>query len=134
MLKEFQNFKLKDESGKNDLIIEVNWDKGNKKTNDCKILKLIYPDKTQAFIKREYLNSLLFVIGVPEEQRKMLPQTITRAKWYETTLSIEAKKDIRKGEKIIFPIKITLPAEREEVIGKVEKKSNLLVPVKNKWI
>lgn len=134
MEKQYNKFRLEDQSGNlKDLIIEVNWNEKDPKTNECKVLKLTYPDGQQAYVKKEYLNSLLFVLGTAEEQKKMIPQTLTKVKWYETTVGVTATKDIRKGEKIVFPIKISLPAEREEVIGKVEKQSNILVPNKSKY-
>ena len=69
--------------------------------------------------------AILFAIGNEAEQRKMIPQKLTRVKWYETVVSVKATKDIRKGENITFPIKITLPSVEEEVIREVKRESNL---------
>lgn len=99
------------------LYIEVNWKEDDKKTNECKVLKLTFPDGKEAFMKREHLLSVLFAISKEEDQRKMIPQTVKKVRWYETVVSVKAKKDIHKGENITFPIKLTLPAEKTERIG-----------------
>lgn len=132
MIDTHEAFKMKDISGKNDLLIEVNWNPKDEKSNGCKVLKLTYPDKTTAYIKKEYLNSVLFAIGNEEEQRKMIPQIMRRVRWYETVLSVKATKDIRKGEQITFPIKLSLPSEEKEIIDSLKKKGDkLILPQKN---
>jgi hypothetical protein len=121
MIKDHQKFKLIDLNNKPAGIVEVNWNPKDESTNECKVLKFIYPDGSTSFVERKILNELLFVIGKPEDQRKMIPQTIKRVRWHETVLSVKAHKDIRKGENITFPIKITLPSIEEEVIGELAK-------------
>ena len=101
--------------------LEVNWNPEDKETNECKIVKISFGDK-DFYVKREHLHALMFAIGNPGEQRNLIPQTLTQVKWYETVLSVKATKDIRKGENITFPIKISLP-KTEEVVGGVRKKS-----------
>jgi len=59
----------------------------------------------------------MFAIGNAEEQRKSIPQRISHSRWYDTVVSVKATKDIRKDEKITFPIRISLPAYEEEVLG-----------------
>ncbi len=120
MLNHYEKFRMQDEGKNNEFYVEVNWDK-NPKTNDCKVLKFTFPDGTESFVKREYLNALLFAIGSQEEQRKLIPQTITRVKWYETVVSVKAKKDIPKGDLITFPIKLSLPSMEQEAIAEVKK-------------
>jgi hypothetical protein len=121
MEKNYNKFRLVDQAGKKDLIIEVNWNEKEEETNGSKVLKLTYPNGENAYVKREYFNSLLFVLGTPEEQQKMIPQKLTKARWYETVLSVKATKDIKKGENITFPIKLTMPVQEEEIIGKIAK-------------
>ena len=124
MITDYEKFKIVDESGKGKhLLMEVNWAPENTETNQCKVLKLTYPNGEQAFVKKEYLNSMMFAIGSPAEQRKMIPQTITRTRWYETTVGVKATKDIRKGEMINFPVKFSMPAVEEEVIGERSPKT-----------
>lgn len=134
MLEKFEKFKIIDINGRDTKMrIEVNWNSDDKKSNECKILKLTFPDGNKAFIKKELLFSLLFTIGSKEEQRKMIPQKLTKVRWYETILGVKATKDIRKGEMINFPIKISLPNIEEEIIreikqSKVDKKSQFIIP------
>lgn len=133
MIKHYEKFQLIDESGKNNLIIEVNWN-DNPKQNECKLLKLTYPDGKQAFVKKEYLNSLLFVIGTPEEQIKMVPQKLTTVRKYTTVLGITAKQDIKKGEQIKCAVEIDLPAVVSDIISEVrgekKSKSGIILPAK----
>jgi len=126
MLKQPEKWRMLDKAGKNNFWIEANWKPDDTKTNEGKILKFTFPDNQIAYIKREELHQILFAIGTPEQQQKLIPQTLTKVRWYETVLSVKAKNDIRKGESITFPIKISLPETKEEVIGKV-KKSNLII-------
>ena len=109
---------------------EVNWAPDDAKTNECKVIKMTLKDGTVHYIKREMLNAFLWLIGTAEDQRKMLPQTIIKTKWYETVVSVKATKDIHKGEEVVFPIKISLPDERREAIQeiKAELKSGILTP------
>jgi len=118
---------MQDEDKKNDWFVEVNF-KDDKEIKDSKILKVTFPNGDVAYTRREYLNAMLFAIGRPEDQQKMIPQRMTHSKWYETILSIKATKDIRKGEQITFPIKISMPATEEEIIGKVKKHAGLYIP------
>ena len=121
MIKTYEKFRIIDSAGKSAVVIEVNWNPYNPETNECKILKFNYPDGTTSYVKRELLNQFLFAIGTPEMQRKIIPQKLTKVRWYETILGVKATKDIRKGEMINFPIKISLPPIEEEVIGELTK-------------
>lgn len=121
MIDGHEKFRLKDMSGKNDLLIEVNWNPDNPEQNECKVLKFTYPDGKTAVVKKEYLMSVLFAIGNEAEQKKMIPQRVSRSRWYETIISVKATKDIRKGESMTFPLKITLPSEEEEIVGSLSK-------------
>ena len=125
MLSGHEKFKLIDINGRPAATVEVNWNPEDKETNECKILKFTYPDGTVSYVERKLLNELLFAIGKPEDQRKMIPQIDRKVRWYETVLGVIATKDIRKGETINFPIKITLPSIEEEVIGELSKKYNV---------
>ena len=108
--------RLPDKNGKYDWYLEVNWKDDDPTTNESKVLKVTSPEGHESFIDREHFMSFLFAIGREEDQRDMMPQKISRVRWYETVLSVKATKDIRKGEAIVFPIKISLPAEEKEVI------------------
>ena len=131
MMIDHQKFRVPDQSGgKGDFFAEVNWNPEDKETNECGVIKFTFPDKTQAYVKREHLHAILFAMGSPSEQKKMIPTTLTKTRWYETVVSVTAKKDIYKGEQITFPIKLSLPLSREEVIGGFEKpkESQILLP------
>lgn len=128
MLDTHEKFRMLDKGKKNHFFIEVNWEKDNKDINQCKVLKVTFPDNKVCYLDKKYLNELLFAIGSPSEQQKMIPQKISRVRHYETVVSVKAKRDLRKGEEITFPINLTLPAVDEEVIGNLKKTKGLYLP------
>ena len=115
MIKGYEKLRIPDQNKTNDFFIEVNWTE-ERKIQGCKILRVTFPNGQEAYVKKDHFYAILFAIGNETEQRKMIPQTVQKVKWYETILSVKAKKDIRKGENITFPIKISIPAPSEEVI------------------
>lgn len=123
MLVEHEKFRLLDEDGKNTFYAEVNWEPGNKENNQCKIIKFTFPDGSVSYLQRKYLLEVLFAIGKPEDQQKMVPQTLETIHHYKTVLGIKATKDISKGETINFPIELSVPcaALRQDVIGGLPK-------------
>ncbi len=125
MLIEPEKWLLIDQAKKNDFHIEVNWKPEDPLTNNCRIFKFTFPDGKEAYIKKGDLYQMLFACGQPEEQQKMIPQRLTKTRWYETVLGITATKDIRKGEKMTFPIKLSLPPIEQEVVSEIKKSYNL---------
>ena len=123
MIKDHEKFRIVDENKINNFLIEVNWNPKDEKTNHCRMLRIIFPDGKECVIKKEHLAAILFAIGNEEEQKKLIPQKLSRVRWYETVLSVKATKDIRKGENITFPIKLTMPSEEEEIIGSLRSES-----------
>ena len=121
MIKDFVKYRLPDKNGKNDLVFEINYS-DKEEVKDAKIIRWSTGDK-RGFIDRKTLYEFLWMIGTPEDHKRMIPQKITKVKWYETVLGITATKDIKKGERINVPIKLSLPATEEEIIGEKKKKS-----------
>ncbi len=121
MIKDYQKFKLQDETKQHDIMLEVNWNPHDKAVTDCKLVRITHPGGKSSIVKKEYLNAFLFAIGSESEQRNMVPQTVQRSRHYETTVEVEAKKDIKKGEKITFPIKLTLPTLSQEIISEAKQ-------------
>lgn len=85
------------------------------------MIKVTFPNGQEQIIRREHLHAILFAISGPEEQRKLIPETTIKTRWYETVVGVVAKKDIRKGEEIRFPIKLSLPTFEEEIIGDMKR-------------
>lgn len=109
------------------VTFEVNWDE-NPETNECKVLKMTLPDKSTHYISKDMFVAFMWVIGTADEQKKMIPQTVIHTKWYETVLGIKATKDIKKGEMINVPVKLSLPDERREAIAELKRDSGLIIP------
>lgn len=121
MIKGHEKLRVPDEAKGRDFIFEVNWNTKDSKTNECKKIRITHPDGGVSVIKREHLMAVLFAIGTEEQQRDLTPKVVNRSRWYETVISVEAKKDIKKGEKLTFPLKITLPTFSEEVIAEAKR-------------
>ena len=97
---------------------EVNWAPDDKETNNCKVIKMTFPDGKQHYLDVKVFMEVLFAIGKPEDQQKMIPQTLETIHHYKTVLGIKASKDIAKGEMINFPVELSIPcsALRQDVI------------------
>lgn len=115
MIKTHEQILVPDINRENPLVVEVNWNPKDKKTNECKVVRLIYPNGQTALVKREHLHGVLFSIGREEDQQKLVPQTLTRIRNYETMLGITATKNIAKGEKINVHVKIPIPLTQDDV-------------------
>lgn len=120
MLHSNEKIRVPDIGKENDLVFEVNWNTKDKRTNECKIIRVHFPNGKVGTFKREHLHAFLFAIAKEEEQRKLIPQTTKRSKWYETTVGVTATKNIMKGEKIVFPIKLSLPTIEQEVVAEMK--------------
>ncbi len=116
MITSHQKFFIPDENHENNLNLEVNWEPKNEKINECKFIRVLFPDGKTAVIKREYFHSILFAISRAEEQRKMIPVIVQEVRNYQTILGITASKDIAKGEKINVRVNIPIPSQRDEII------------------
>lgn len=121
MIKGYEKFRVPDENKGEPIVVEVNWNPYDKTVTDCKLIRIILPGGHTAVVKKEHLNAILFAIGNEEEQRKMIPQVTRRSKWYETVVSVKATKDIKKGQELTFPIKLTLPTIEAEAIAEVKR-------------
>ena len=128
MILDHEKFRLQDESKENDFFIEVNWNPKDKKTNECKILKVVFPNGDEAFIKRDHLLAFIFAIGKAEDQEKLIPQKLEPVHWKRTVLGVRAKQDIQKGEMINFPVELSVPcaALQQDVIGGVPRGAKVI--------
>lgn len=119
MISYYEKFRLLDEGKEKDFFCEVNWNKSDKTSNECKLVKFTFPNGESSIIKKDLLLSMLFAISKSEDQRKMMPVSIQPVHWRTVQLSIKATKDIRKGENIVMnPIKVSIPCDQtKEIIG-----------------
>jgi hypothetical protein len=119
MINYYEKFRIIDEGKEHDFFAEVNWNKKDKKTNECKMIKFTFPDGKTAVIKRELLNAFLFSISQAPEQRQMIPVKIQPVHWRTVQVSLKATKDIHKGEDIVMnPFKVSMPCDQvKEIMG-----------------
>ena len=120
MIKGYEKLRIPDETKVNDVLMDVNWNPHDKETIDCKMIRLTVGGKT-AVIRKDHFMGFLFAIGNEEEQRKMIPVVERRSRWYETMITVKAKKDIHKGEDLTFPLKLTLPTLEQEALSELKK-------------
>lgn len=120
MIKGYEKLKIPDENKAQNIIAEVNWNVHDPKSMNCKLIRFSMGDKV-AVVKKEHLMAVLFAIGNEEEQRKMIPTTTLRSRWYETVVSVKATKHIQKGEEITFPIKLSLPTQEDEQVAEMKR-------------
>lgn len=121
MLKEHEKLRIPDENKLKEMVWEVNWNPKDKKTNECKYVRVHFPDKSMALVKKEYLMAALFALGTAKEQRDITPKVQRTSRHYETVVSVTAKQDIKKGQSMTFPLKLTLPTFDEEVIAEAKR-------------
>ena len=121
MITDHEIFNIPDLRGQAKFELEVNWNKDDGTSNNCQVIKLRCPDGKEAYVKRDHLLAMLFAIGKPGDQMKMIPQKMTRVRRYETMVGVKANKDIAKGEMVNFRVSIPLPTIEDEVIGDVKK-------------
>ncbi|MFZ2151789.1 MAG: hypothetical protein WAV09_01630 [Minisyncoccia bacterium] len=119
MIHEYQKMQLPDEAKAHDIVVEVNWNIKDVKSNECQLIRFTFPNGDTALVKREHLNQVLFSIGDPEDQRKLLPQKIETVHHQVMNLKVKAKQDIKKGEEIILrEIALSVPCSiAREVVG-----------------
>lgn len=126
MISGYEKLRVPDINKEKDFTIEVNWNPYDKQTKDCKVLRFTFPGGDTALVKREHFQAVLFALATEDDQRKMIPETVTRIRNYETVLGITAKKDIRKGEKINVAVKIPIPLTQDDVLAGGDKKRTII--------
>lgn len=122
MIEHYEKFVLHDKNGNNDIEADVNWRPDDEDLNKCQIVRFKLGKKT-AYISKDELNALIFIIGSRNEQRKMIPQKLTKVRHYNTFVNIMATRDVKRGEIIRGPVTITIPAVSEEIIGEIAKQA-----------
>jgi len=93
------------------LQLEVNY-RGteDKKTNGCKILR-VRLGREETHIKFEDLWNLMFLMASSEKQDKMIPVSLHRIRHVERVITVEANRDVKRGEKITFTYRMKIPDE-----------------------
>ena len=108
MIEEQNKVTLPDQSGKNDMMVEMNVTQA---TKDCVKITI---DGKSSFIKIEDLYGMIFVICSEEQQLNMMPvrQTTIRklVRWH----TVEVKKDMKRGERIVVKCETDVPMTVEE--------------------
>ena len=117
MIKSHQSFRFSDRGTGIEFFAEVNWNG----FDNCEKVRFSFPGGEKVVIPRDALNAMLFAIGKPEDQMKMIPEVQTTNRHYDTVVSVRAKKRIEAGEEITFPISLTLPTLEQEIIAEAKR-------------
>ena len=117
MIKEHEKMMLPDENGSHEVYAEVNWNPKDERTNECKVIRLTFPNGDTSYVKREYFLSFLFAFSKEEDQARMVPVEKQEVRYIETVVGITATKDIAKGEKIVTPISLPVPIGKEHTLA-----------------
>lgn len=91
-----------DETGHgNNVVLRVNW---NKAVKPSKLIEFNIAGK-RAVVRREYLETLLFMMAEEEAQAKFVKSAGTHTRKHKVKVNLYslATKDIRKGEMVIVP-------------------------------
>jgi len=123
---------LSDNNGKHDVEVEIN--KSGEGQNFVEMsMRDRKGEKISAFIPIKELYALTLTIVGPEEQENLMPVRKTTMTTFRRKNIIQARRNIKKGEKISFISEINVPTMVEEglqgILEKKEVKSNLLVPL-----
>ena len=97
---------LTDQSGQNDITLEVNPRSGEV----ADVVKLRLGDKT-AIIKIRDLYNFVWVIANSEMQTELTPVQKTNVYVFERQHHVVAQKNIKKGEHLVVNCKIDVPVE-----------------------
>lgn len=96
---------IKDHSPlKKDLLMSIDWD-----TRDMVRVIPTQIGSDSLLLDKGDLWKALFIISKEDEQEQMLPDKYQHSRVYKKRVTIEADKDIKKGEKIIFTVDWMLP-------------------------
>ncbi len=87
-----------------DMLMEVDW----ATRKDARVIKTKIGRRTYMFDKGD-LWKALFILSKEDEQVAMLPNKLQKSRVYKKRVTIEAEKDIKKGERIVFTVDWTLP-------------------------
>ena len=84
---------------KGGLVVEVNW---NEFVKPCKKIRFKIGDKEAIIDNGDFYGMMMF-FGTSEQQEQLIPIKETKVRMVTTLLKVRAKKDIMKGEMIVFP-------------------------------
>lgn len=121
-LQNYNEFKIKDLAGSNDLVLFVNWHEGSPGK-----IKLKMGEHT-AVVSLQDLYSFVFLACDEEQQSQLLPVRQTTIHKYVKQHRVIAKKNIKRGEQIVVNCEIDVPITvAEGLTGLLAKNKSLLI-------
>jgi len=111
---------IPDNSGNgNHITMIVNWTPFIK---DCNYIKLVMPNGDECIVQKDEFRSLMMMIAKEEDIVKMGQTQITEVKVVQKPVTIEATRDIKKGEMIHFVDTFKFEVPQQIVTGRSEEK------------
>ena len=131
MLKGYNQATISDLNGTNDLSLEINFS-GDPENSKCAKIRLA---GNEAVISLDELHAFVFAVATEDQQADLIPVRQVEVQKVMKWHLVEAKKDIRKGEKIKVRCETNVPVEiYNGIIGGMDKwragqnKSSILIP------
>ena len=124
MIKSHNFCLLKDKEGKNDIEVEINFDK---KQSD--VVRAKMGDKI-ALISKKELYSMTFLIADEIAMENLMPTKKIPITQFVRAIRIKAEKDIKKGEEIVANVAMEVPTyiknkfkgvKKPKQVGKINK-------------
>lgn len=89
------------------LKIFANWNEAVKPARKFKVAM----NGVTEIIDRDDLYTLLMLFGDPDQQEQLIPVVETKVKQITRLLKVRAKKDMKKGEILVFPYTYFMPVD-----------------------
>jgi hypothetical protein len=121
MIEEYDQTKIEDLRGRNDVTLEINFSSNP----DLKETVKIEIGGKEAIIPIKYLYSFVFMVANSEQQERLMPVRQTLVRKIVKQHRILAKRDIKKGEYVVARCETNVPVEIWEGLkGMLEKRKS----------
>lgn len=108
------HFRIPDKSGHLKITGVARHEEGKKPD----VIELEVNKAGKAIVSIKDMNQILFALSDREDQMKLTPLTQQPVHWRKTMLGVTATKDVKKGERLNFPIEISFPCTNmREIMG-----------------
>lgn len=114
MLKSHNVAKLKNLSGKNKVIFDINFDKENEE-----IVKISIGDEVATVDRKELFGIGILLANSADEYEQVSKSGTKTVEMVEhiRAVTVKANKDIKAGEEVVFNIKFEVPKRIIEYLG-----------------
>jgi len=123
--KNYQAYNLDDLQKRNHIELLTDWEY-NDPDWESRVIEIKMGDK-KSYVSFNQLYSLIFLMANEQEQADMIPTKTGRVRHMEQVITIEAKENVKKGQRINARVKWRVP---EEMFVVKKGGTGILVPGK----